>query len=59
MKQDFTSEQIKDFLNRGFSRRNLGRLTSVLAAGAALPFYNESAMAQLSMLNESDVDKFR
>ncbi len=52
MKQDFTSEQIKDFLNRGFSRRNLGRLTSVLAAGAALPFYNESAMAQLSMLNE-------
>ena len=49
MQQDFNNEQIKDFLKRGFTRRSLGRITSVLAAGAALPFYNESAMAQLSM----------
>lgn len=51
MQQDFSNEQIKDFLKRGFTRRSLGRITSILAAGAALPFYNESAMAQLSMLN--------
>ncbi len=51
MQQEFNNEQIKDFLKRGFTRRSLGRITSMLAAGAALPFYNESAMAQLSMLN--------
>src|SRR5271169_3903800 len=33
-------------LNRGFSRRQLGRIASLLTAGAALPFYNEFAMAQ-------------
>ena len=31
---------------RGFTRRHLGRIASLLAAGAALPFYNEYAMAQ-------------
>ena len=46
-----TTEAKQDFLKRGFTRRNFGRITSMLAAGAALPFYNESAMAQLSMLN--------
>lgn len=39
-----TAEQ--DFLSRGFSRRQLGKIASVFAAGAALPFYNESAFAQ-------------
>src|ERR1700684_4557701 len=33
-------------LHRGFSRRDLGRIASLLTAGAALPFYNEFAMAQ-------------
>src|ERR1051326_2230305 len=33
-------------LQRGFSRRQLGRIASLLTAGAALPFYNEGAMAQ-------------
>src|SRR5262245_36021837 len=33
-------------LQRGFSRRQLGRIASLLTAGAALPFYNEAAMAQ-------------
>lgn len=33
-------------LNKGFSRRQLGRIASLLSAGAALPFYNEFAMAQ-------------
>jgi len=41
-------EQKRDFVNRGFSRRSFGRLAAVLTAGASLPFYNESAMAQLS-----------
>src|SRR5258708_6922068 len=39
-------KQTTSFLNRGFSRRQLGRITSLLTAGAALPFYNEFAMAQ-------------
>jgi histidinol-phosphate aminotransferase len=30
------------------SRRNFNRVATLLAAGAALPFYNESALAQLS-----------
>ncbi len=36
----------ESFLSRGFSRRQLGRIASVFAAGAALPFYNEAAYAQ-------------
>src|SRR5690349_18857626 len=31
---------------RGFSRRHFGKIASLLTAGAALPFYNEAAMAQ-------------
>src|SRR5882757_4805074 len=31
---------------RGFSRRQLVRISSMLAAGASLPFYNEAALAQ-------------
>jgi len=33
-------------LEKGFTRRQLGRVASLLTAGAALPFYNEFAMAQ-------------
>jgi histidinol-phosphate aminotransferase len=33
-------------LKRGFSRRDIGRIASLLTAGAALPFYNEFTMAQ-------------
>jgi histidinol-phosphate aminotransferase len=36
----------ESILSRGFSRRQLGRIASVLTAGAALPFYNEAAFAQ-------------
>jgi histidinol-phosphate aminotransferase len=43
-----STEEQREFLRRGFSRRSFGRLATVLAAGATLPFYNESAMAQLS-----------
>ena len=48
MKSILSSEQQQDFLRRGFSRRHFGRLASVIAAGATLPFYNESALAQQS-----------
>src|SRR5260370_25298180 len=43
-------EERRELLKRGFSRRSFGRFATVITAGAALPFYNESAMAQLSML---------
>jgi histidinol-phosphate aminotransferase len=36
----------RDFLQKGFSRRNLGRLAAVLTAGASLPFYNEFSLAR-------------
>jgi histidinol-phosphate aminotransferase len=50
------AEQQADFLRRGFSRRNFGRLASLLTAGAALPFYNEAALAQLSMVRDIPAD---
>ena len=42
----FGAAQRKDFLQRGFTRRHFGRLAALLAGGAALPFYNEAALAQ-------------
>jgi histidinol-phosphate aminotransferase len=44
------TNQRREFLKRGFTRRSFGRLATVITAGAALPFYNEPALAQLSML---------
>jgi len=35
-----------DLLQRGFSRRNFGRLAAFLTAGASLPFYNEFTLAR-------------
>lgn len=52
MKSPFSPEQARELIDRGFSRRNFGRLASLMAAGAALPFYNEPALAQLSMLRD-------
>jgi len=49
-------EQKKDFIHRGFSRRALGRLATMVTAGAALPFYNEPALAQLSMIGPLPAD---
>jgi histidinol-phosphate aminotransferase len=49
MNNVFTEEQQSDLLKRGFTRRNFGRLAAMVGAGAAaLPFYNEPALAQLS-----------
>ena len=39
-------DQRRDFLRRGFSRRDFARLAAMMTAGAALPFYNESSLAQ-------------
>jgi len=50
MSQLVTEEQKCDFIRRGFSRRSFGRISTLLGAGAALPFFNENAMAQLSMI---------
>ena len=44
----FSPEETRDFLKRGFSRSNFGRIATMLTAGATLPFYNEPALAQLS-----------
>ncbi len=48
MNDILNTEQQSEILQRGFSRRSFGRFASLMAAGAALPFYNESALAQLS-----------
>lgn len=56
MSSMLSAEQKRDFVRRGFSRRNFGRIASVLTAGAALPFYNERALAQLSMVKNMPAD---
>jgi len=45
-----TTQEQRELLKRGFSRRNFGRFAAMITAGATLPFYNEPALAQLSML---------
>ena len=45
-----SAEERNNLLKRGFSRRSFGRFATVMTAGGMLPFYNESAMAQLSMI---------
>jgi histidinol-phosphate aminotransferase len=52
-----TAEQKRELLTRGFSRRSFGRFATLLGAGAAaLPFYNEPAMAQLSNIGRIPAD---
>jgi histidinol-phosphate aminotransferase len=45
-----------DRLRRGFTRRSLARAAALLGAGAALPFYNEPALAQLSNIGRLPPD---
>jgi histidinol-phosphate aminotransferase len=40
----------------GFTRRTFGRIATLLTAGATLPFYNESALAQLSVIKGMPAD---
>lgn len=51
-----TREQQRDFARRGFSRRSFGRIATMIGAGAALPFFNEPAMAQLSAVRNMPPD---
>jgi histidinol-phosphate aminotransferase len=46
MKDLSRPEQRRDLAHRGLSRRDFGRLAAFVTAGAALPFYNEAALAQ-------------
>ena len=50
MSKILSEEHQREFLGRGFSRRHFGRLAAMMTAGATLFFYNEPAMAQLSMI---------
>src|SRR3954469_8570679 len=45
-----STEQKSELVRRGFTRRNFGRIAAMMGAGAALPFYNEPALAQLSAI---------
>ncbi len=46
MTELFSPRQRRDLIDRGFNRRDFARLATLLAAGSALPFYNEATMAQ-------------
>src|SRR4051794_35344419 len=46
MRERFPSDYRAELRARGFSRRDLGRWAALMTAGAALPFYNEAALAQ-------------
>jgi len=39
---------MKQYLQRGFTRRSFGQIATMIAGASALPFYNEPALAQLS-----------
>jgi len=45
-----------DLMKRGFTRRSFGRIATLLSAGATLPFYNETALAQISYSGEVPSD---
>lgn len=46
MPQFLQTEMQENLVSRGFSRRHFARIASVMMGGAALPFYNEAALAQ-------------
>ena len=42
------TEQQRELLSRGFSRRDFGRIAALIAGASSLPFFNEASLAQLS-----------
>jgi histidinol-phosphate aminotransferase len=56
MSDILNARQKAEILGRRLSRRNFGRIATVLTAGATLPFYNEKALAQLSMVRNMPAD---
>jgi histidinol-phosphate aminotransferase len=51
--REFLNSELK---SRGLTRRSLGRFAALMTAGATLPFYNEAALAQLSMVRDMPPD---
>lgn len=45
-----STEQEKDLILRGFTRRGFFKMATMVAGAATMPFYNEPAMAQLSKI---------
>jgi histidinol-phosphate/aromatic aminotransferase/cobyric acid decarboxylase-like protein len=57
MKAILTEQQKEQFTQRGFSRRSFGRIAAMIGGGAAaLPFFNEPALAQLSKISKAPTD---
>ena len=56
MTHPLNPNQRAELTTRGFSRRSLGRFAALATAGATLPFYNEAALAQLSMVANMPAD---
>jgi len=56
MQTILSKETQREFLERGFTRRSLGRIAAIISAGSALPFFNEPAMAQLSAVRDIPAD---
>ncbi|MDX2269531.1 MAG: pyridoxal phosphate-dependent aminotransferase [Bryobacter sp.] len=54
-----TPQAQQDLLRRGYSRRSFGKISALVAGGATLPFYNEAALAQLSMMRNVPADAVR
>jgi histidinol-phosphate aminotransferase len=60
MRDMISPERRAEWLGRGFTRRDLGRLAALMTAGAALPFFNEATLAQgLSALPNLPPDAVR
>jgi histidinol-phosphate/aromatic aminotransferase/cobyric acid decarboxylase-like protein len=51
MTASLNKEMELDLLRRGFSRRSFFQLSAMVAGAAAMPFFNEPALAQLSKVN--------
>ena len=52
MQSVLNAELKHELVNRGFSRRSFGRIAAMVGGGfAAMPFFNEPAMAQLSRVD--------
>lgn len=56
MHPQLSEQHQREFIERGFSRRHFGRIAMLLGAGATLPFYGESALAQLSQIKDMPAD---
>src|SRR5580700_5993236 len=50
------TKQQMDLLERGFSRRNFGKIAGMMAASSTLPFFGEPALAQLSKISNIPAD---